>query len=309
LDRRSHDAFMVSLIPEGSGGRIAPSTVPWALDAGTDLGCDTISAERRYGRCMDLNAAAERWSLALGERYKQGAGGYTTRVTLPDGTPAVLKLVHPHRESEFEADALELWDGAGAVRVLARDESGHAFVLERCEPGTVLSNMDPDSALDIMIGLLPRLWRPAAGPFHTLTDEAAWWASYLPGTWQGDPRLLKAALDAVTTLSSTQAEQVLLHQDLHFDNVLAAQREAWLVIDPKPLLGEREFAVAPIVRSAELGRTKQDVLHRFDRLTSELGLDRERARGWTIAQTVAWANDGTDQPDHVATATWLLEAR
>jgi streptomycin 6-kinase len=258
---------------------------------------------------MDLQAAAERWSLTLGEPYEQGAAGYTTRATLPDGTPAVLKLVHPHRESEYEADALELWDGVGAVRVLARDESGHAFVLERCEPGTALSRLDADSALDIMIGLLPRLWRPAREPFHTLMDEAAWWASYLPGQWRGDRGLLDAALDSIATLSPTQGEQVLLHQDLHFDNVLAAQREPWLVIDPKPLLGEREFAVAPIARSSELGHSKQEVLHRFDRVTSELGLDRERARGWTIAQTVAWANDGTDHSDHVETATWLLEAR
>ena len=55
--------------------------------------------------------------------------------TLADGTPAVLKLVHPHRENEHEADALELWDGDGAVRLLARDESGYALLLERCEPG------------------------------------------------------------------------------------------------------------------------------------------------------------------------------
>jgi hypothetical protein len=81
------------------------------------------------------------------------------------------------------------------------------------------------------------------------------------------------------------------------------------VIDPKPLLGEREFAVAPIVRSFELGHSKRDVLYRFDRLTAELGLDRERARGWTIAQTVAWTSDSTYHARHVDTARWLLEAR
>jgi streptomycin 6-kinase len=257
---------------------------------------------------MDLQAASQRWSLTLGDPYEQGAGGYTTRATLPDGTPAVLKLVHPHRESEHEAEALELWDGVGAVRVLARDETGGALVLERCEPGTVLSRLEADAALEVMIGLLPRLWRPAAEPFHTLADEAAWWASYLPELWRGDRRLLGAALDAIATLSPTQGEQVLLHQDLHFDNVLAAQREPWLVIDPKPLVGEREFGVAPIARSSELGHGKKDAIHRFDRVTSELGLDRERARGWAIAQTVAWAEDGTDHPEHIETALWLLDA-
>ena len=146
---------------------------------------------------MDLPAAAERWSLTLGEPYVQGAAGYTTRVELRDGTPAVLKLVHPHRESEHEADALEAWDGDGAVRLLARDEPGHVLLLERCEPGTPLSRLGADDALGVLIELLPRLWKPAGEPFHTLVDEAAWWASYLPESWNGERRLLDAALEAL----------------------------------------------------------------------------------------------------------------
>ncbi len=256
---------------------------------------------------IDVQTAVERWSLTLGEPYEQGAAGFTTRATLADGTPVVLKIVHPHRESEHEADALAAWDGNGAIRLLARDESGYELLLERCEPGTPLSTLDENAALDVVIGLLPRLWISAGEPFHTLADEAAWWAEYLPREWRGERRLLDAALDAIATLAPTQGEHVLLHQDLHFDNVLAAKREPWLVIDPKPLLGEREFAVAPIVRSFELGHSKRHVLHRFDRLTAELGLDRERARGWAIAQTVAWTSDSSFGRRHVETATWLLE--
>jgi streptomycin 6-kinase len=101
---------------------------------------------------------------------------------------------------------------------------------------------------------------------------------------------------------------VLLHQDLHGENVLAAEREPWLVIDPKPLAGEREFAVAPIVRSFELGHSKRDALYRLDRLGSELALDRERALGWTVAQTVAWSGGSDFVATHVETVEWLLEA-
>jgi streptomycin 6-kinase len=115
------------------------------------------------------------------------------------------------------------------------------------------------------------------------------------------------ALDALRSLSASQGEQMLLHQDLHGDNVLASEREPWLVIDPKPLIGEREFAVAPIVRSAELGQSKRDALYRLDRLTSDLGLDRERARGWTIGQTMAWAFDSEYIATHLDTVRWLLE--
>jgi streptomycin 6-kinase len=255
-----------------------------------------------------IERAREEWSLTLGDPYAQGAGGYTAPAELPDGTRVVLKLVYPHRESEHEADALELWDGDGAVRLLARDESGFAMLIERCEPATQLASIGQDAALDVLIGLLPRLWKPAGEPFHSLAHEAAWWAEYLPREWKGERRLLDAALEALRELPSTQGELVLLHQDLHGDNVLAAQREPWLAIDPKPLVGEREFAVAPIVRSFELGRSRRDVLHRLDRLTSELGLDRERARLWSIAQTVAWTADSDYTAQHVETARWLLEA-
>jgi streptomycin 6-kinase len=253
----------------------------------------------------------QRWGLALGPPYAAGAGGYAAPADLPDGTPAVLKVIAPHREAAHEADALARWDGQGAVRLLDRSEDGWAVLLERCEPGTPLSAAGPDAALDVLVGLLPRLWVAAGAPFGTLADEAAWWACYLPDEWEraGRPferRLLDAALDALASLAPTQGEQVLLHQDLHGDNVLAAGREPWLAIDPKPLVGEREFAVAPIVRSPELGHSRRAVAGRLDRLTSELGLDRDRARGWTIGQTIAWARDGG--PEHLEVARWLLEA-
>jgi streptomycin 6-kinase len=255
----------------------------------------------------------EEWALTPGLAYPAGAAGHAIRVERSDGTPVVLKLIYPHRESEHEADALALWDGDGAIRLLERSEDGYAMLLERCEPGTILAGEGQEIALDVLIALLPRLWKPVGEPFHTLASEAAWWASYMEEQWDRIrppyPRaLLEAALAAYDELPGTQGESVLLHQDLHGENVLAAQREQWLVIDPKPLVGEREFAVAPIVRSFELGSSRRDVLLRFDRLTGELGLDRERARGWAIGQTLAWAFNSHWRENHLNTAQWLLEA-
>ena len=134
----------------------------------------------------------------------------------------------------------------------------------------------------------------------------------LPSEWErtGRPferRILDAAINALVELAGTQGEQVLVNQDLHGDNVLAAQREPWLVIDPTPLIGEREFALAPIVRSNELGETRADALYRLDRLTVELGLDKERARWWTIGQTLAWSTDTSRHPQHLEVVRWLLE--
>jgi streptomycin 6-kinase len=252
------------------------------------------------------------WGLTLGEPYQSGAAGYTVRTELADGTPVVLKIIYPHREAEHEADALELWDGQGTVRLVARDDERRAMLLERCEPGTYLAAAGPDTALDVLIDLLPRLWQPAGEPFPTLADEAAWWVECLPDQWEQsgravERRLVDAAVDVLQALAHSQGEEVLLHQDLHGENILSAQREPWLVIDPKPLVGEREFAVAPIVRSFELGHSKADVLQRLDRLTSELGLDRERARGWALGQTMAWAFDSSYSATHIETVQWLLE--
>jgi streptomycin 6-kinase len=242
----------------------------------------------------------ERWDLRLGEPYVPGAAGYVVRVERSDGTPAVLKLFWPHREAEQEADALERWDGNGAVRLLARDDERHAMLLEHCEPGSFLSTHD--DPLGVLIELLPRLWC-SGERFTPLAEEADWWLEHdlaeVP-----DKRLRAAALHYLRELVPTQGEQVLLHQDLHGDNVLAAERERWLVIDPKPLAGEREFSVAPIVRSSELGHSKRDALYRLDRLCSELDLERDRARGWTIVQTMAWSDGDETSLD---TVRWLLE--
>ena len=241
---------------------------------------------------MSVEELAGEWGLMLGEPYVPGgASESVVRVELADGTPAVLKIGIPHRESEQEADALERWDGDGAVRLLRRDDARNALLLERCEPGTFLSQ-GADDPLGVLIELLPRLWKDATG-FRTLAHEVAWWLGE-----EGDisrmasSRLRDVAVALAHELAPTQGELVLVHQDLHGDNVLAAEREPWLVIDPKPLAAEREFAVAPIVRSDELGHSKRDVLYRLDRLCSELDLDRERARGWTIVQTMAWMEGG-----------------
>jgi streptomycin 6-kinase len=255
--------------------------------------------------CVDV------WGLRLGEPYPAGAAGHAVRVDLADGAPAVLKIIFPHREAEHEATALRVWDGDGAVRLLEYDEERWAMLLERCEPGTLLARTEPESALDVFIELLPRLWRTVGAPFRPLAEEAAWWIDVLPAEWERagrpfDRRLVDRAIGLLRELSDSQSEQVLLHQDLHGDNVLAAEREPWLVIDPKPLAGEREFGIAPIVRDVELGLGRRDLLRRFDRLTAELGLDRERARGWTIGQTIAWSFDTSYLPQHVELVQWLL---
>jgi streptomycin 6-kinase len=178
------------------------------------------------------------------------------------------------------------------------------MLLERCEPGTSLASAGAEVALDVMTGLLPRLWRASPEGFHTLVDEVDWWLeNRLEQNRHGD-----VAAGLARELAPSQGELVLAHQDLHGDNVLAADREPWLVIDPKPLAAEREYGVLALVRSPELGHSKRDVLYRLDRLASELDLDRERIRGWLIVQTVAWSGDPDWEGDneHMEVVEWLL---
>jgi streptomycin 6-kinase len=154
----------------------------------------------------------------------------------------------------------------------------------------------------------------AGEPFTTLANESADWIQELPASWEQAGRpfevgLLDAALESLEELRKTQGEQVLVHQDLHADNVLSASREPWLVIDPKPLVGEREFSLAPIIRSRELGHNRSAVLRRLDVSAAALGLDRERSRLWALGQTLAWCFSGTEASSfHVETARWLREA-
>lgn len=254
---------------------------------------------------------AASWGLEVGEPY-DGSNVSWVAPARRGAEPVVIKVQWPHRECEHEAAALAAWDGDGAVRLLAHHEERYALLLERCVPGSHLAEDHEADALAVLIDLLPRLWKPAGAPFGSLTDESLGWASRIVGAWEaaGRPcerRLVDAARTYLGDLAGSQGEQVLVHQDLHGDNVLAAERRPWLAIDPKPLAGERAFSIAPIVRSAELGHSPAAVVGRLDRLCGELGLDRERARGWTIAQTMAWSFGSTPQHRHHATVRWLLD--
>jgi streptomycin 6-kinase len=253
---------------------------------------------------------AQLWEVELG-RALNAYAAVIYEARLPSGEIVVLKIAFPDRETEREAEALALWNGNGAVQLVARDDERRALLLERCVPGTPLAAESEDVIVGAAIDLLPRLWVDATEPFRPLADEAAHWQETLPHAWErlGRPferSLLDAALGSLRELASSQGEQVLVSQDFHAGNVLRASREPWLAIDPKPLRGEREFGVVALIRNVE----SESQLRRFlDRLSGELGLDHARVRGWALAQTLAWGYEGKHVlEDHVQRARWLLQA-
>jgi streptomycin 6-kinase len=259
------------------------------------------------------------WLAALPGLVGELAGEWRLGLEEPLDTPhslvipagdAVLKLNAPsHTEADTEADALARWDGEGAVRLLARHDERRALLIERCVPGTRLWDAAIDET-EAIGGLLPRLQIEIDGahPFTLLADEADRWAEEVPRRYEVavepfERALLDLALDTFRTVD--RSASYLVNQDLHGGNVLAAAREPWLVIDPKPLVGERELEASGPLRNAH------DVSRWLDALAS-VGFDRERARAWGVAHNLAWAWDEVRlewHENHVEEARRILNAR
>ncbi len=252
------------------------------------------------------------WQLVPNENpFLDGTVSYVT-LAEQNGVPFVLKLQWPHEECVYEADALQRWNGVGAVRLLAHNPTEHALLLEPCFPGHSLANCELVDKLGVVIDVLPTLWVSASAPFKTLNQEARGWQSRLDTNWKavGKPmnRTVVQTVNAyIDELVDTQTDQVLVHQDLHAGNILSAQRTPWLVIDPKPLIGEREFSIASVVRCAELGHSREAVMERLDRLCEALQLNRERARKWAVVQTFCWALCEGSFDSMFDVVGWLIE--
>jgi streptomycin 6-kinase len=245
---------------------------------------------------------AELWGLRVAPAYAGSNVSLVAPVERADGMRAVLKVYFPDLwENEREGDALAHWDGRGAVRLLQQDRTRRALLIERCEPGTPLWKIgDDDEVITIAVDVLRRLWWPAPGehPFRLLADDTTRWADAFPDAWKQlgrpfEPSLVEAAIEAVRELVPTQGNPVVLHQDFHSGNVLRAEREAWLAIDPQPLVGEREFDAASLLRDRGgelLGGPDppRRLRRRLDSLSAQLDLDRERIRRWAIVHALAW---------------------
>ena len=242
------------------------------------------------------------WLAALPGLAAECAAAWGLVLEQPVDTPhslvvpagdAVLKLNAPtHAEADHEADALAVWDGRGAVRLLARDDERRALLVERCRPGTELWHADVDERA-VAAELVERLGVPAPARFRSLAEEADRWAEDVPRRWeQGGPPFERALLDLALDVYRTvdRGAAWLVNQDLHGGNVLRAEREPWLVIDPKPLAGERELDGVGLLRNAAWRGGAAAVREWLD-LLAGLGRDRARLRGWGVAHALAWGWD------------------
>ncbi|MFG1616537.1 aminoglycoside phosphotransferase family protein [Nonomuraea wenchangensis] len=271
-------------------------------------------------------AFLDRWELRPDGSPAHGMASLVLPVLRADGTPAVLKLQQPREETAGTAAGLRAWDGDGIVRLLDHDEGSATQLLERLDAARPLSSVADDTkALRILAELMARLTAVPAPPgLRRLSDLAAAMLGQVPEAVRAlrdpaDRRLVRTCASAVAELAGEPGDR-LLHWDLHYDNVLAGEREPWLAIDPEPLAGDPGFELLPALDNRwdeveATGDVARAVLRRFDLLTEVLGLDRGRATGWTLGrvlQNALWdVEDGkaTLEPAQVAIAAALLSRR
>ncbi|MGK5543913.1 APH(6)-I family aminoglycoside O-phosphotransferase [Streptomyces sp. URMC 127] len=235
------------------------------------------------------------WELRRDGEPGAGEASLVLPVLRRDGTRAVLKLQMPREETTAALTGLRAWNGEGIVRLLDHDPQSSAMLLERLDSSRTLASVeDDDVATGILAGLLSRLVSvPAPRGLRSLGDIAAGMLEQVPRAvtalaQESDRQRLRGWASAVSELAGEPGDR-MLHWDLHYGNVLAAEREPWLAIDPEPLAGDPGFDLWPALDSrwedvVAKGDPARVVRRRFDLLTEALGLDRARATGWTLGR-------------------------
>jgi len=245
-----------------------------------------------------LAACEERWGVRIGEPVGNLSFNYVAPAVRADGSEAMVK-VGLTDEFPSQPEALRHFGGQGMVQLLAYDEQDAAMLMERLRPGTSLRAVENDEqAISAATEVMRRIWRPLPTehyPFPTVTDWGKGFARlralYNGGTGPFPPAIFDRAEKMYAELCASMAEPVLLHGDLHQDNILAAEREPWLAVDPKGVIGEPVYETGSILRNfwpdiLSVGNPKALMARRIDQLAAELGFERARIYDWAFAQAV-----------------------
>jgi streptomycin 6-kinase len=242
---------------------------------------------------------ARRWSLSVAPPVPNLSYNYVAPAIRSDGAEVVLKLGVPSTELRTEIAALRLYGGRGCAMLLDADADQGHLLLERLRPGTPLADLaDDEQATAIAAEIMRQLWRPVP-PDHPFPTVARWAAGmqrlraeFGGGTGPFPVRLVERAERLFADLLSSMDAPVLLHGDLHHWNILAAERQPWLAIDPKGIVGEPAYEVGALLRNRlEVAPDmKRLTARRIDQLAEALGFDRARILAWCLAQAVlsAW---------------------
>jgi streptomycin 6-kinase len=254
-----------------------------------------------------LREVQRKWSLTLDDPFDtdEVSCSYVAPVLRADGTPAVLKLGMPHMEAEHEIKGLRFWDGNPTVRVYEADDGLGAMLLERCWPGSTLRTLLEPEQDAVISDLLHRLWRepPASTGFRLLSALMDYWSAKTlerVDEWP-DAGLVREGLRLFEELPRNAPREVLLATDLHAGNILRAEREPWLVIDPKPFVGDPAYDATQHLFNCR-PRLLADVDGTIRSLADRLGVDAERIKLWTFARAAAEPRDDWSNPDWIELA-------
>ncbi|WP_030195362.1 aminoglycoside phosphotransferase family protein [Streptomyces sp. NRRL S-87] len=226
----------------------------------------------------------------------QAPGGRSSLVVLvryADGTPAALKLAPPVARPQLEVAALAHWGGFGAVRVLDTRHEDGAMLLERLQSEVSLRSL-PDSKAQLeALGTIRRLWvePPAGHGFETVAERTARQAEAMAKAPEEAQELVRTALAVREELVALPPEELLLHGAFRQGKVLAGDRAPWLAVGPEPVVGERAYDLARLVRDRledQMAAASGAAVarRRVNRLADALEVDRDRLRGWTVYRAV-----------------------
>ena len=241
-----------------------------------------------------LAGLIDEWGLGVDGPPVHGYAAIVVPVRTDAGEPVALKVGWPHPEAEHEHLALQHWRGQAAVRLLRADPRRFALLLERLHPQDLAALGDVE-ACEIVGDLYRRLHVPAPPQLATLSSRVRRWTDRLAALPRDAPlprRLVEQAISLGRRFAADEAtDGRLLHTDLHYENVLAGDREPWLAIDPKPLSGDPHYEVAPLLwnRWEELGApggpgVRRGLRARFHAAVDAAGLDEDRARDWVVVR-------------------------
>ena len=249
-----------------------------------------------------LSDCERRWSIKIGLPFPGLSYNYVAPAVRADGTLLVVKICYPGREVTDEANALRVYAGAGAVDLMDFDADWGVILLEHITPGAMLSSIEDDAEATSIAASVMRQLRhpvPAEHSFITVADWAKGMSrlrqEFDGGTGPFPAYLVSMAERLFAELLPSQVEPVVLHGDLHHYNILSAERQPWLVIDPKGIVGEPAYETGALIRNPVpqiLSAPNLDriLARRIHQLSDELGYDRQRIYGWAVAQAVlsAW---------------------
>lgn len=247
-----------------------------------------------------IEDALRRWSLTPDGDARHGH----CAVVIPVRRKAeclALKVSWPHAEARHEHLALRAWRGVGAVKLVAADPASHTVLLERCRPATRLTAMSALDACETVGGLHARLAIPALPQLDT---ASAWCERIAERLSTQPPPLPRRFVTQGVSLARSLAQErgvdaLLVHTDLHDDNVMAASRsgtvDGFVAIDPKPLAGNLALTVAPLLwnrwdEAATAYNLRNHLRFRVDYACDPLGIAPEAARAWSIVRLLdnAW---------------------